>query len=81
MDMMAVFLKGLGISPEVFAQTQQLFVDIGETVGRMQQQLDRIELNTIAILQSGSAAPTRYDIMPVLDALPPMTHEDERKAA
>jgi hypothetical protein len=81
MDMMTMFLKGMGISPEIFAQTQELFIGIAQTVQRIEAQLGRIETNTMMLLDgmgTAPAAPTRYDLMPVLDALPPIAGEPEQ---
>lgn len=79
MNALEIMLKSFGISPEVLKQTQQLFIDLADRVERIEAQLTRIEVNTNLILQDGgdtvAAGPTRYDIMPILNNLPPMNGE------
>lgn len=79
MNAVEILLKSIGLSPEVFLETQRVFVRIADEVSMMHAQMTRIENNTLMILDSldgnVSAAPTRYDLMPTLDILPPMDHE------
>ena len=74
-----ILLKSIGFDPAVLAQTQAVFTGIADEVQRMAAQLDRIESNTMLLLEwqgdTSPAAPTNYGMMPVLRALPHMDHE------
>jgi hypothetical protein len=77
-----MLLRSLGVSPEMLHQSFKVVQDAAARFERIEGALQRIETNTLLILEAGGdtapAAPSRYDIFPMLPSLPPF---DERKAA